>query len=199
MQLLIATTNLGKITEISSLLIPSGVEIITPNDLYIYLKVAETGSTYQENALLKALAYSQASGLPVLADDTGLEVDALGGLPGIKSARFIPDLKASDRDRRKLLLEKVSLYPRPWVARFVCFATFIYPGKLPISTQGECQGEIIPEEKGEHGFGYDAIFLVHGTRKTMAELDLQEKNHISHRAKAINALIPYLTEFSKDH
>ena len=199
MQLLIATTNLGKITEISSLLTSSGVEIITPNDLDISMKVAETGSTYQENALLKALAYSQASGLPVLADDTGLEVAALGGLPGIHSARLISDPKASDRDRRKLLLEKLSSFPRPWAARFVCFATFIFPGEPPISTRGECQGEIIPEEKGEHGFGYDAIFLVHGTRKTMAELDLQEKNRISHRAKAINALIPYLPEFSKDH
>jgi XTP/dITP diphosphohydrolase len=192
MKLLIATTNPGKIKEIASLLSNLPVELLTPPDIGLHLEVAETGSSYKENAEIKALAYSQASNLPVLADDTGLEVDVLGGLPGIRSARFINDAHASDRDRRSLLLEKLSGHPRPWKARFICTATLVFPGRTATSMEGEYAGEIIPSERGEQGFGYDAIFLVSGTQKTMAELSLQEKNSISHRAKAIKALIPYL-------
>lgn len=192
MKLLIATTNPGKITEISSLLSQANVELLTPADIGLELDVDETGSTYRENAELKALAFSRASRLPVLSDDTGLEVEALGGLPGVRSARFVNSAHATDRDRRKLLLEKLSVHPRPWKARFICVATLAIPGKPLRSTQGECTGEIIPEERGEYGFGYDAIFLVTGTQKTMAELNLLEKNGISHRAKAVQALIPYL-------
>lgn len=192
MKLLLATTNHGKITEFSSLLSDLKIELVTPADIGLNLDVDETGSTYQENAELKALKFSQASHLPVLSDDTGLEVEALGGIPGIHSARFIKSPHATDRDRRKLLLEKLSTHPRPWKARFVCVATLLVPGQSPISREGECPGEIIPEERGEHGFGYDAIFLINGTTKTMAELSLQEKNSLSHRAKAVRALFPYL-------
>ncbi len=192
MRLLIATTNPGKITEISSLLSNIDIELLTPSDIGLKLDVDETGSNYRENAEIKALAFSQASNLPVLSDDTGLEVEALGGLPGIRSARFANSAHASDHDRRSLLLEKLSTYPRPWKARFICVATLVIPGHLPISKEGECAGEIIPEERGEQGFGYDSIFLVAGTQKTMAELNLQEKNLISHRAKAVKAVSLYL-------
>ncbi len=192
MKLLLATTNHGKITEFSSLLSSLEIELVTPADIGIHLDVEETGSTYRENAELKALKFSRASHLPVLSDDTGLEVEALGGIPGIHSARFIDSPNATDQDRRKLLLEKLSIHPRPWKARFLCIATLLLPGQSPISKQGECTGEIIPEERGEHGFGYDAIFLIDGTAKTMAELSLQEKNSLSHRAKAVRALFPYL-------
>lgn len=192
MKLLIATTNPGKITEISSLLSDINVELLTPSDIGLNLDVDETGSSYRENAEIKALAFSQASNLPVLSDDTGLEVEALGGLPGIRSARFVNSSHASDHDRRSLLLEKLSAYSRPWKARFICVATLVIPGHPPISMEGECFGEIIPEERGEQGFGYDSLFLVAGMQETMAELDLREKNLISHRAKAVQALIPYI-------
>ena len=193
MQLLIATTNPGKIREIRNLLNETNVEILTPTDIGLELIVDETGITYQENAEMKAIAYHKASHLPVLADDSGLEVEALGGLPGIRSARFANSKNAIDHDRRSLLLQKLSSHPRPWKARFVCVATLLIPGKSSISKIGECKGEIIPEERGEEAFGYDPIFLVAGTQKTMAELNLQEKNRISHRAKAVQGLIPYLS------
>lgn len=194
MQLLIATTNLGKIKEIKSILSNIPAHLVTPAEIGLNLDVDETGSSYRENAEIKALAFSRASQLPVLSDDTGLEVAALKGLPGIHSARFVNSPLASDGDRRKLLLEKLSAYPRPWKARFICVATLVIPGGSPISMEGECVGEIIPEERGEYGFGYDPLFLVQGTRKTMAELTLSEKNSISHRAKAVQALIPFLQE-----
>ncbi len=192
MQLLIATTNPGKITEISSLLSSFRFELVTPADIGLHLDVDESGTTYRENAELKARAFSQVSHLPVLSDDTGLEVETLGGIPGIHSARFIDSPHATDQDRRNLLLEKLAPHPRPWKARFVCVATLLIPDRSLISKEGECIGEIIPEERGEFGFGYDAIFLVNGTGKTMAELNLQEKNSLSHRAKAVRALFPYL-------
>jgi XTP/dITP diphosphohydrolase len=192
MRLLIATTNQGKIKEISSLLQGLDLELLTPQDIHLDLVVEETGATYLENARLKVLAYSQAAGLPTLADDTGLEVAALAGQPGLHSARFIPDPRATDRDRRALLLEKLAPYPRPWQARFICVAALALPGQDLIFKEGICPGEIIPQERGRHGFGYDAIFLVAGTHHTMAELELSHKNHISHRAQAIRALYPYL-------
>jgi len=192
MKLLLATTNHGKITEFSSLLSSLKIELVTPVDIGLNLEVDETGSTYQENAELKAYAFYKASQMPVLSDDTGLEVDALGGIPGIHSARFVQTPYATDQDRRNLLLEKLSTHPQPWKASFLCTATLLIPGQSPISKHGECMGEIISEERGEHGFGYDAIFLVDGTGRTMAELDLEEKNLISHRAKAVRALFPYL-------
>ena len=192
MKILIATSNKGKIAEIQSLLSILPIEVITPADIGLSLEVAETGDTYLENALLKASAYSQASDLPTLADDTGLEVAALNGIPGIHSARFINDPNATDKDRRSLLLSKLQTYERPWKARFMCAAVLMFPGEAARHALGECLGEIIPDERGEHGFGYDAIFLVDGTNKTMAELSMKEKNEISHRAKAVKALFPFL-------
>ncbi|HAF60975.1 MAG TPA: non-canonical purine NTP pyrophosphatase, RdgB/HAM1 family [Anaerolineaceae bacterium] len=192
MKILIATSNTGKIAEIKSLLSVLDIEIVTPSDVGLSLEVAETGSTYLENALLKANVYSQESNLLTLADDTGLEVAALNGIPGIHSARFINDPHATDKDRRSLLLSKLQPHARPWKARFVCAAVLMRPGEAAVHALGECQGEIIPQERGEHGFGYDAIFLVDGTHKTMAELTMEEKNSTSHRAKAVKALFPFI-------
>lgn len=191
MQLLIATTNQGKITEISDLLQELDLDLLTPQAIHLDLTVEETGATYLENARLKALAYSRATDLPTLADDTGLEVAALAGQPGLHSARFIPDPHATDRDRRALLLQKLSPFPRPWQARFICVAALALPGQEIIFKEGVCPGEIVPQEHGQHGFGYDAIFLVAGTQHTMAQLELSHKNRISHRAQAIRALYPY--------
>lgn len=194
MKVLIATGNQGKIVEIKDILLELGVEVFTPNDIDLQLDIPETGKTYQENARIKALAYSTASQMITLADDTGLEVEALSGLPGLHSARFVDKENATDRDRRQRLLEMLAPKPQPWQARFVCAAILIKPNADPICTWGECKGEIISEERGEHGFGYDPIFLLEGTGKTMAELDLAEKNKISHRAKAVRALEAYLQD-----
>ena len=192
MKILIATSNTGKIAEIKSLLSVLDIEIVIPSDVGLSMDVEETGTTYLENALLKANAYSLESNLPTLADDTGLEVAALNGIPGIHSARFINDPQATDKDRRTLLLSRLQPHAHPWNARFVCAAVFLRPGEAAVHALGECQGEIIPQERGEYGFGYDAIFLVGGTHKTMAELNMEEKNTISHRAKAVKALFPFI-------
>jgi len=191
-RLLVATNNRGKLSEILSLLDGLSLEIITPKNLGITLDVTETGNTYEENASLKALAFPHASGLVALADDSGLEVDALHGLPGIRSARFSPLPKATDADRRTYLLDLLKDYPRPWNAHFHCTVAIATPEVEIYFTQGDCPGEIIPFERGTNGFGYDPIFLLPEVGLTMAELSMGEKNLHSHRARAIKAAIPIL-------
>lgn len=193
-KLLIATTNIGKRKEISDLLKSTLFTLITPNDISLHLDVEENGSTYKENAHLKAKAYSRASGLPVLADDSGLEVAVLDGQPGLHSARFSSDPNATDRDRRDLLLSMLTGYPRPWIARFVCSVILMLPNGKMNTCEATCNGEIVPDERGNRGFGYDPIFLFTKKGKTMAELSLQEKNRISHRAKAVAGIIPFLNK-----
>jgi XTP/dITP diphosphohydrolase len=192
--LLLATNNKGKIEELRELLKDLEVEILTPRDLDINLDVIESGETYLENAAKKAAAFAQISGLLSLADDSGLEVAALNGAPGIYSARYSPKKGASDKDRRDYLLEQLQDQPRPWMARFHCTVVLAFPSGDMQSADGECQGEIIAEERGEAGFGYDPIFLVAGVGRTMAELSMDEKNKLSHRARAIQSLWPTLIE-----
>jgi len=158
------------------------------------LDVAETGSSYAENATIKALAYHSATGLPVLADDTGLEVEALYGAPGLRSARFSPLPGATDADRRSLLLGALAGKPSPWLARFQCAVAVAMPGHDIQVFHGSIEGEIIEEERGDHGFGYDRLFYIPVAGKTMAELDLAEKNNFSHRAVAVKKAIPYLVQ-----
>jgi XTP/dITP diphosphohydrolase len=192
-KLLLATKNEGKIKELNELLKGLGAELLTPEDLSINLDIEESGETYLDNAAKKAAAYANQSNLFSLADDSGLEVEALDGAPGIYSARFSPIAGANDKDRRDYLLEQLEEHPKPWSARFHCTVVLAAPGGETRSADGECAGEIIPEERGNSGFGYDSIFLVPGLGKTMAELNMNEKNHISHRAQAIKALWPILT------
>ena len=192
MKLLIATSNPGKIIEISALLSELPFELVFPSEMGIITTPEETGSTYKKNAVLKARYYYQSSHLPTLADDSGLEVDLLGGQPGLHSARFSPIKNARDADRRKLLLEKLTGKPKPWGAHFKCTVAFINPMREIFTATGQCDGEIIAEERGKNGFGYDPLFLFPQLGKTMAELDLQEKNMISHRALAIKAILPRL-------
>jgi non-canonical purine NTP pyrophosphatase, rdgB/HAM1 family len=189
-RLLIATTNKGKLEEISALLNTLRCELVTPDDLHLEIEVEENGKTYLENARLKAATYCQASQLPALADDTGLEVAALGGQPGLYSARFTGTHSASDHERRQFLLSKLRNYPRPWEARFVCAVALALPSGRFYSYEDACSGEIIPEERGSQGFGYDPIFLFPQLGRTMAELSLNEKNRISHRAKAVLGILP---------
>jgi XTP/dITP diphosphohydrolase len=191
-QLLIASGNPGKLLEIQALLMGMPVELVYPSQLGYPLSVVEDGTTYAENAARKALAFTGASGLITLADDSGLEVERLGGLPGLHSARFSPLSGASDADRRAYLLEKLDKFPRPWEAKFKCTVAIALPGGEVHYTEGECEGEIIPVERGSGGFGYDPIFLIPESGKTMAELSMEEKNRLSHRARAILAAKPLL-------
>lgn len=191
-KLLLASNNPGKLREFHALLHDLGVELLTPNRLGLELDVEESGQTYAENAQLKAQAFFSASNMLTLADDSGLEVDALGGAPGLYSARYSPKPKASDADRRNYLLAQLEGRPRPWRARFRCFIAMIAPGVEMQLTEGTCVGEIIPEERGANGFGYDPIFLLPELGLTMAELHAEQKNQLSHRARAIQAARPIL-------
>ena len=196
MQVLLASSNKGKLKEIVHLLKDLPVEILLPKDIGLNLDVSEDGETYAENARKKALAYCGASGLVTLADDTGLEVEVLGGQPGLHSARFTGKTDATDASRRAFLLEKLKELPRPWRAAFRCTVAVAAPDGRLFTMDGACQGEIITEERGVYGFGYDPIFLVDGTGKTMAELTLEEKNTLSHRARAVMATRPVLLELA---
>ncbi len=193
-KLLIASLNPGKQIEIQALLEAIPVKLIFPDQIGLDLDVKESGETYAENAARKATAFAEASGLLTLADDSGLEVEVLGGMPGLRSARFAPQPGATDADRRAYLLQLLKAYPPPWKAQFRCTVAFAKPqGEIHFS-EGVCRGEIIPEERGNYGFGYDPIFWLPEYGRTMAELTMEEKNRISHRAQAVLAVMPILTE-----
>jgi XTP/dITP diphosphohydrolase len=185
--LLIATNNKGKVKELQDLLNDTGIEFITPAQINLELDVIEDGHTYAANATKKALAFARASGLVSLADDSGLEVDALDGAPGLYSARYGSSNgeKFSDKDRRAFLIQNLQNKPRPWTARFHATIVIAVPNGETHLTEGFCEGEIIPEERGTGGFGYDPIFLLSELGKTMAELSMEEKNRLSHRARAV--------------
>ncbi len=191
-QLLIATNNKGKIRELHALLDALGIRLVTPADLRLDLDVEEDGSTYAENATKKAIAFARASGLISLADDSGLEVDALDGAPGLYSARYHPKPGATDKDRRAYMLENLQGKPRPWTAHFHATIAIAIPNADVRIVEGNCYGEIIPEERGSNGFGYDPIFLFPELNMTMAELGMEEKNRLSHRAKAVMNAAPIL-------
>jgi XTP/dITP diphosphohydrolase len=201
-KILLATNNRGKLIEIQALLAQTGVELVMPDQLNLNLEVIEDGQTYAQNASRKAIAFALASQLPSLADDSGLEVEALGGKPGLFSARYSPLVGASDADRRSYLLKQLQTFPRPWLARFRCVVALITPQQAQEhhtaqTVEGICPGEIIPEERGSNGFGYDPIFLLPEFGRTMAELSMEEKNRVSHRARAVRAAIPYIIEMLK--
>jgi XTP/dITP diphosphohydrolase len=197
--LLLATNNAGKLRELRQLLSElSGVQLLSPQEIGLELEVRETGSTYAENASLKAAAFAKRTGLIVIADDSGLEVDALGGAPGIRSARYSPLPGATDSDRRALLLENLGGHPRPWTARFRAWVAIAVPGEAIRQVEGICEGEIIPEERGENGFGYDPIFWIPLKGRTMAELTDDEKNAISHRGNAVREALPILEEMFEE-
>jgi XTP/dITP diphosphohydrolase len=193
--LLIATNNPGKRKELRQLLgILPQIELVSPKDLGISLKIDETGDTYQANAALKAQAFARASDLVVLADDSGLEVDALDGAPGLHSARYSGQPGATDADRRAFLLHNLTDFAHPWTARFRAVIAVAVPGKEIRFAEGVCVGEIIPEERGTNGFGYDPIFYMPELDRTMAELTDEEKNKVSHRGRAVVAALPILRD-----
>jgi XTP/dITP diphosphohydrolase len=190
-KLLLGTRNPGKLRELTALLGDVRVTLVRPEQLDLDFTVPETGHTYAENAALKARAFAHHAGLWALADDTGLEVQTLGGRPGLRSARIVGP-GATDPDRRAALLRELEGHPRPWSAAFVCVVALASPeGKLS-TARGVCRGEILPQARGKGGFGYDPLFEVEDTRRTMAELSMAEKNRLSHRARAVAAIRPIL-------
>lgn len=181
MKLLVATTNPGKVREYATLLTGLNVELVGLKDVGILTDVDETGSTYAENAALKARTYAQLSGLLTLADDSGLEVDALGGRPGVHSSRYAPD---SPTRIQKLLKELEGVSADRRTARFQCVTALAVPdGRLEL-TCGTVEGVIAHQPRGDNGFGYDPIFYLPERGVTLAELPAEEKDLISHRGLA---------------
>ncbi len=198
-KLFIATENKGKIRELVEILKPYGWQLITPQELSIHLHVEEDGLSYAENAAKKALAYAKAANLPAIADDSGLEVDALNGAPGLYSARYLAKPNATDADRRAFLLQNLKDIPRPWKAHFHATIAIAQPHTDEVYfAEGNCQGEIIPKERGQGGFGYDALFYIAQYKQTMAELTEKQKNSVSHRALAVQNAIPILENLLKN-
>jgi XTP/dITP diphosphohydrolase len=194
-KLVLATGNAGKIREISRLLEGSGVTLLTPQDLAQVPEVIEDGATFEANALKKARAFARAGALPALADDSGLCVDALGGRPGVHSARF-GGPGATDADRCRLLLEELAPVPdNDRGAAFVCVVAVCRPDGTCQTFEGRCQGVITREPRGDNGFGYDPVFYVPEHGRTMAQLPLAVKNQISHRGRALAAAVKELIPF----
>ena len=183
-KLLIATHNLGKLKELTSLLEGVPFELVSLRDVGIEHDVNETGATLEENATLKAETYARLSGLLTLADDSGLEVEALDGGPGVHSARYAGE-GATDGDRVALLLKNLMDKSQPWSARFLCVVAIARPNERVQLYSGECVGEIIAEACGDNGFGYDPVFLIPQKGKTMAELTSEDKDGLSHRGAAV--------------
>ena len=183
MRMILSTGNPGKVREFREILSDSGLELLTPAEAGIDLDVEETGVTFEENSYLKAYAACRATGLPALADDSGICADALGGAPGVYSARY--GGKGLDDDGRRQLLVENMRGKTDRNAQFVCAVTCVFPGGDTLRGRGVCRGVLLEEDRGENGFGYDPIFYLPALGKTTAELSPEEKNAVSHRGAAI--------------
>jgi XTP/dITP diphosphohydrolase len=194
-EVVIATRNPGKLREIEAILSPLHLNLLSLRDFPDLPEVEEDGATFAENAGKKARAIARLTGRPSIADDSGLAVDALGGQPGVLSARYAGG-NATDRERYQKLLDEMTEIPEgKRQATFVCTLAVAFPkGKMQI-VEGECRGWITLAPRGKHGFGYDPIFFVPEFGKTMAELEPEVKNRISHRARALEKLKLILPEF----
>lgn len=196
MKLILASNNKNKLREFRQLIAGMDIELIGQRDAGCDFEVEETGATFEENAYLKCSAVTEATGIAAFADDSGLEVDALNGEPGVYSARYGPGHDASDAARYNYLLEKMeNIEDRS--ARFVCCICCTMPNGDIIRARGECAGYIMRAPHGEGGFGYDPVFHPLCTDKGMAELTPEEKNEISHRGKALREFIKKLDEYMK--
>lgn len=197
MRLLVATRNAGKLKELNELLAGLPIHCLSLDEAGIADEVAETGCTFLDNALLKACGYARLSGLATLADDSGLEVDALDGAPGVQSARWAGP-HASDLDRIHLLLQRLrGVPPERRGAQFRCAAAVATPAGVFHTSEGAVRGRIIDEPRGHHGFGYDPVFFIPEMGQTMAELAPGVKNRISHRARALRTMRPALARLAE--
>lgn len=195
MKVVLASKNQHKLVEISAILSKLDIELVLESELGVDIDVEETGTTFEENSFLKASAVMQATGLPALADDSGIAVDALNGEPGIYSARYGFDDSLDDWGRLLLLLKNMENVPdEKRTGRFVCVITMVYPDGRTVQARGEAEGLILREARGEGGFGYDPIFYYPPAGVTFAELPAEEKNKVSHRANALKALFEKLSK-----
>ncbi len=195
MKIVLASKNRHKLVEISKITERFGFELVLQSELGVDIDVEETGTTFEENSFLKAEAVMKATGLPALADDSGIAVDALNGEPGIYSARYGFDESLDDWGRLLLLLKNTEHVPDgERQAQFVCVITLVMPDGKTIQARGEIHGELTREARGENGFGYDPIFFYPPLGKTTAELSSEEKNQVSHRANALKVFYEKLKE-----
>lgn len=195
MKVVLASKNPHKLVEIQKITEKFGMELVMESQLGVDIDVEETGTTFEENSFLKAEAVMKATGLPALADDSGICVDALGGQPGIYSARYGFDDTLDDRGRLNLLLKNTEQVPDGQrQAQFVCVITFVTPDGQTIQARGEVHGELLREAAGEGGFGYDPIFYYPPYGKSLAQVTPEEKNRVSHRAKALEVFHDKLKE-----
>jgi XTP/dITP diphosphohydrolase len=186
----LATGNPHKLREISAMLANEPFDLLGLMGFPEVMLPAETGTTFEENAVEKAVAAARGTGLVALGDDSGLEVDALAGAPGVRSARYAGE-HATDRDNLELLLQNLAEVPDDRrSARFVCVIAVAHPDGRVKVVRGACEGEIIRQPRGSHGFGYDPIFLIAADGRTLAQFSPDEKNAISHRARAIHLAAP---------
>lgn len=193
MKVVLASKNPHKLIEIQQILEEYEIELVLQSDFGVDIDVDETGKSFEENSRLKAEAVVRATGLPALADDSGLSVDALGGEPGIYSARYGGEGCKTDRDRLNLLLHNLrGIRSEERTARFVCAITLLYPDGKQLLAYGTCEGYIATEPHGEGGFGYDPVFYVPQQGCTFAEMGSEKKNAISHRANALKQLCELL-------
>jgi len=192
MRFVLASANPGKVREMREILSEFDLEIVSRDELGIDFDVEETGSTFVENALIKARAISEATGLPAIADDSGLAVDALGGRPGVYSSSFGGAELNADQRYLYLLEEMKNMEQRS--AKYVCTIVCAFPDGSSLTVFGECRGRICTAPRGSGGFGYDPVFLIEGKDKTMAELSPEEKNEISHRGEALRNFALLLRE-----
>ena len=195
MKVVLASKNKHKLVEISKITEKFGIELILQSELGVDIDVEETGSTFEENSYQKAEAVMKATGLPALADDSGIAVDALNGEPGIYSARYGFDESLDDWGRLLLLLKNTEHVPDGQrQAQFVCVITLVTPEGQVVQARGEIHGELTREARGENGFGYDPIFFYPPLGKTTAELSSEEKNQVSHRANALKLFYEKMKE-----
>ena len=198
MKVILASQNRHKLYEIQTILSRYGMEVILQSDLKLDIEVDETGTTFEENYMLKAKAVMEATGLPAVADDSGLCVDVLGGAPGVYSARYGGPEYVTDLDRLNLLLHEMrGIRSEERTARYVCVITLLMPDGEAIVTRGTCEGMILSEPHGTGGFGYDPIFYIPKEGMTFAEMGIERKNQISHRANALKMLCRKLDERSE--
>ncbi len=197
MRVVFATKNRGKVKEAQEKLKMFGVEVIPIDEVAQVKPPEETGETFCENAYQKAVYYAEKIKLPVIAEDSGLEVEALGGKPGVYSSRFAGE-KATDQENNLKLIEelrKKGLESSP--ARYVSFIFLAFPERYGLWSEGEVKGKVVTEPRGTGGFGYDPLFIPEGYSRTMAELPLNEKNRISHRGKALERLLKAILDIRK--
>jgi XTP/dITP diphosphohydrolase len=199
MKILLATQNLGKVKELQGLLQGEDIKVISLLEVEDWQEVEETGETFAENAALKAREAAKRTGLISIADDSGLEVDALNGAPGVYSARYSGEPKDDERNNAKLLDELEAVPEEQRTARFRCALVVASPKGEEFLTEGTIEGRILKERRGKEGFGYDPLFYLPDFGRTMAELNLSQKNKISHRAQAFQKAIPILKELSKSN